>query len=225
MMSENSIDLIGRDGHRFQAFVARPSSPPLGGLVVVQEMYGVNEYLKDVCKFYASHGYVSVAPSLFDRHQSNLVFDYTESGHAHAQKLSKSWNLDLALDDIDCAKDAMGKLGKVGVVGFCWGGTLVWLAACRRTYACAVSFYGSLIPDFSSEIPTCPTICHVGDEDKTMPPERVNSFQEAQPSVPVYVYSGAQHGFDNENRSNRYNRDASENSRRRTLKLFSQFIG
>jgi carboxymethylenebutenolidase len=224
-VNQQILELRSRDGHTFEAFAARPDGGPLGGVVVVQEMYGVNDYLKSVCGFYASHGYHAVAPSLYDRYERSLVFDYTKTDHDRAQKLYKNWDFDLALDDLDCARDAVGGKGKVGIVGFCWGGTLAWLAACRRDYACAVAYYGSTTPDFGDEAPRCPVIAHVGDRDNTLPKERIDIFRSAQPDVPVYIYPGAQHGFDNRDRTSRFHECASQEARRRTVELFAQFVG
>ena len=129
------ITLTARDGHRLDAYIANPPGTAQGGVVVAQEMYGVNDYLRSVCDFYAGHGYLAIAPALYDRQQRQLVFSYGKEDHDRAQRLYKSWNLDNALDDLDAARDAVARAGRVGLVGFCWGGSLAWLAACRRDYA------------------------------------------------------------------------------------------
>src|SRR5262249_26071440 len=134
------VKLTSSDGHQLDAHIARPAGTPRGGVVVVQEMNGVNDYLRTVCEFYAAHGYMTIAPSLYDRRQPGLIFDYTKEDHDRAQQVYKNWNFDLALADMDAARDAVASAGRVGVVGFCWGGTLSWLAACWRDYACAVPY-------------------------------------------------------------------------------------
>lgn len=219
------VKLTASDGHQMDAHIARPSGTPRGGVVVVQEMYGVNDYLRTVCEFYAANGYVAIAPSLYDRRQPNLIFDYTTEDHDRAQHVYKNWHFELALTDMDAARDAIASAGRVGVVGFCWGGTLAWLAACRRDYACAVAYYGSMMPDLAAEQPRCPVIAHIGDKDTTLPPNRIADFQAAQPQVPVYLYAGAQHGFDNPDRKPRYDARAHQEARERTLAFFAAHIG
>ena len=218
------ITLTARDGHVLDAYLARPRDAVRGGLLVVQEMYGVNSYLRSVCDFYAAHGYVAIAPALYDRPQRELVFAYDKQDHDRAQRLYKSWNVESALDDLDAARDAVASAGNVGLVGFCWGGSLAWLAACRRNYACTVAYYGSMMPDFATEQPRCPVIAHIGDQDTTLPPERIAAFRASQPAVLVYLYPGAQHGFDNENRHGRYHAEACRAARERTLAFFTQHV-
>ena len=175
------ITLTARDGHHLDGYLARPPGTVRGGVVVAQEMYGLNDYLRSVCDYYAAHGYLAIAPSLYDRQERGLVFTYGKEDHDRAQRLYKSWNLENALDDLDAARDAVASAGKVGLVGFCWGGSLAWLAACRRDYACTVAYYGSMMPDFATEQPRCPVIAHIGDQDTTLPPERIDAFRASQP--------------------------------------------
>lgn len=217
--------LRARDGHELDAYVARPSGRVRGGLVVAQEMYGVNAYLRSVCDFHATQGYVAIAPALYDRTQRGLVFSYTKDDHDRAQKTYTAWNFDAALTDLDAAHDAIADAGKIGIVGFCWGGSLAWLSACRGSYAGAVAYYGSMMPDFSGEQARCPVIAHIGDRDTSFPLQRIAQFRAAQPSVPVYIYEGAQHGFDNENRTERYDAAAHTLARHRTLAFLAQHVG
>jgi carboxymethylenebutenolidase len=219
------IRLKSRDGHEPYAYLVRPSGRVRGGLVVGQEMYGVNAYLRGVCDFYAGHGYLTVAPSLYDRQQRGLTFDYTNEGHRVAQRTYTAWNLDAALDDLDAGRAAVADAGKVGFVGFCWGGSLAWLAACRKRYDGTVAYYGSMMPNFADEQPRCPVIAHIGDNDHTLPPEKVERFRKTQPSVPVYMYPGAQHGFDNADRAARYDAPAHTLARERTLEFLATHIG
>jgi carboxymethylenebutenolidase len=219
------IELVARDGHRLEAYLARPQGRPRGGLVVAQEMYGVNDYLRSVCDFYAARGYAAIAPALYDRRQRGLTFLYTKDDHDRAQQTYKNWDLDTALLDLAAAHAAVADTGKVGIVGFCWGGSLAWLAACRGNYDCAVAYYGSMMPEFAHEQPRCPVIAHIGDRDNTLPPEKVARFTAAQPAVPVYIYPGAQHGFDNENRAERHDAAAHKLARERTLEFLGRTIG
>jgi carboxymethylenebutenolidase len=219
------IRLRSRDGHELDAYLARPTGAMRGGLVVAQEMYGINAYLRAVCDFYAAQGYLAIAPALYDRKQRGLIYDYTAEDHDRAQHTYKAWDLTLALDDLEAAHAAVAEAGKVAMVGFCWGGTLAWLAACRRHYAGTVAYYGSMMPDLADEQARCPAIAHIGDRDTSMPMDRVAHFQARQPSVPVYIYAGAQHGFDNENRTPRYHAAAHRLARERTLAFLAQHVG
>jgi carboxymethylenebutenolidase len=219
------IRLTARDGHELDAYLARPTGDIRGGLVVGQEMYGLNDYIRGVCDHYASEGYLSIAPALYDRLEPGLTFAYTPADHDRAQRTYRTLELDAALDDFDAARAAVADAGRVGVLGFCWGGSLAWLAACRRTYDCAVAYYGSMMPDLAAEQARCPVIAHIGELDNTLPPERVARFRVAQPSVPVYIYQGALHGFDNENRTERYDAAAHGLARERSLEFLRRNIG
>ena len=219
------IRLRARDGHELDAYLARPSSRTRGGLVIAQEMYGVNDYLRSVCEFYAAQGYVAIAPALYDRKQRGLTYSYTKDDHDRAQKTYTAWNLDNAVADLDAARDAIADADRIGIIGFCWGGSLTWLSACRSVYAGAVSYYGSMIPDLADEQARCPVIAHIGDKDTSLPPARVAVFRAAQPSVPVFIYEGAPHGFDNENRTERYHPAAHQLARERTLAFLAEHIG
>jgi carboxymethylenebutenolidase len=217
------------DGHEPEAYLARPSSRIRGVIVIAQEMYGVNDYLRGVCDFYAAHGYVAIAPALYDRRERGLTFVYTKDDHDRAQQAYTTWNFDHALLDLAAAHAAIadaGKVGiKIGILGFCWGGTLAWLAACRQQFACAVAYYGSLMPDYANEQPRCPVLSHVGDRDTSFPVARIAQFRAAQPAVPFHIYQGAQHGFDNAKRVERYDAAAHALARERTLEFLGQHIG
>jgi carboxymethylenebutenolidase len=219
------IQITARDRHVLDAYLARPAGKPRGGIVLAQEMYGVTSYLRDTCDFYAVQGYLTIAPALYDRRQRNLVLEYNQENHDRAQMIYKNWNWEHALDDLDAGKNVVSEAGKVAIVGFCWGGTLAWLAACRRDYVAAVAYYGSMMPDFADETSSCPVIAHIGDQDTTMPQKRIDLFHQTQPNVPINMYPGAQHGFDNPSRTDRFHPESCHLARERTLEFLAQHVG
>jgi carboxymethylenebutenolidase len=219
------VRLRAHDGHELDSYLAQPAARPRGAVVIAQEMYGVNAYLRAVCDFYATHGYLAIAPALYDRRQRGMTFAYDEAGHDQAQRTYKAWDWSAALADLDAGRAMVAPAGKVGLIGFCWGGSLAWLGACRSAYAGAVAYYGSAMPDFAGEQPRCPVIAHIGDRDTTLAPARIAAFRAAQPSVQVHIYPGAQHGFDNENRADRFDPAAWRLARERTSAFFAQCLG
>jgi carboxymethylenebutenolidase len=216
--------LIASDGHQFEAYVVRPRGKPVAGVVIAQEMYGITDYLKDVCSFFAAHDFLAIAPALYDRRAPGLVFDYDKASHDRAQAIYKNWNFDEALMDLDAAKAHIAEAGKVGIVGYCWGGTLAWLAATRKDFGAAVAYYGSMMPDYANEQARCPTIAIIGTEDTTLPPDRIDLFRRAQPSIDVLLYPGAKHGFDNPLRVERYHPQACDEARAVTLQFLRQHL-
>jgi carboxymethylenebutenolidase len=217
--------ITARDGHVLDAYLATPAGKPSGGIVIAQEMYGITNYLRDTCEYYAAHGYLTVAPALYDRRQRGLVLGYSNEHHDLAQTIYKQWNWDHALDDLDAGKSVVNEAGNVAIVGFCWGGTLAWLAACRREYTAAVAYYGSMMPDFTGESARCPVIAHIGSADTTMPQQRIDLFRQAQPNIPIYMYPEAQHGFDNPSRADRFHKEACRLARERTLEFLARHVG
>lgn len=227
---DNMIRLTARDGHQLDAYRARPSGKIRGGVVIAQEMYGITDYLTSVCDFYAGHGYVAIAPALYDRKERNLVLAYDEGPqHNYAQELFNGWDWPAALVDLDAARaavaDAISQDGKVGIVGFCFGGSLSWMSACRYSYACAVAYYGSDMPKYIDETAKCPVLAQVGEKDKSFPADQIALFRKAHPEVEFVIHPGAPHGFDNPMRPARYHAEACQNGRAETLAFLARHIG
>lgn len=218
------ITLEAADGHRPAAWLATPSITPRAGLVIAQEMYGVNGYLRDVCAWYADHGYLAVAPALYDRVRPGLTFDYTEEDNARAKDLYRNYDWEHAMTDLEAARDFAARAGKVGIVGFCFGGSLAWMAACRSRFACAVSYYGGEINRYIGEDATCPVEMHVGDRDTALDADKIARFRDRHPEVPFHIYEGAAHGFDNPGRGARHHADAARAARARTLAFLSRHL-
>ena len=225
-----TICLTAADGFALDAWLARPVGRPRGGLVIAQEMYGVTDYLKRAVEFYAAQGYLAVVPALYDRRERGCVMAYNEAARDRVHDMYKAMDWDKSLLDLDAGRRYVAEAAgsqplKVGIVGFCWGGSLAWMAACRYDYQAAVAYYGSAMPDYADETPRCPVIAHVGDDDSSFPPTRVAAFRAAQPGVTVFTYPAAPHGFDNETRPARYRPEAHRLARERTLDFLARHIG
>ena len=209
------------DGFTFGAYHAAPATERNGGVIVLQEIFGLDEHVRSDVDRWASLGYEAVAPSLFDRREPGFLAGHDAAvmtvGIAHA----RATPLDQALCDIAACRDHLAPRGKVYIVGYCYGGSLAWLAACKLDgLAGASSYYGSLVKANADLTPRCPTIVHLGRLDAGIPADEVNAaVQDANPSVPVYIYEDAGHGFNNEDPT-RHNGAAAELARRRTLELF-----
>lgn len=192
------IKATAEDGHTFDAWRADPDrATRLGSIVVIQEIFGVNAHIRQVCDDFAALGYVAVAPALFDRVRRGVDLGYDEAGVTTGRALvgELGWNAPM-LDVAAAAKAAVGDQGgKAGVVGYCWGGSIAWLAVCRLDVACASCYYGRQIIDFVAEVPRAPVILHFGAEDPLIPLTTVHAIQRAKPAVPVFIYENAGHGF------------------------------
>ena len=225
---EHSIDITAADGHTFPAYLAKPEGPPRGGIGVGMEMYGVNGYLRSVCDDFAAAGYLCIAPALFERFEANLTLPYDDNGSIKGKDLSARTNHANTMMDVSAAADYLRGLVpeiRVAIMGFCFGGTVTWLAACRANFDAAIAYYGSDMCDYPDEAPSCPVICHVGDLDTAVPPEDVTRFQKARPEPHWFIYEGAPHGFDNATRPARYHPEATKLARERTLEFLAKEIG
>lgn len=218
------VRLQASDGHEVDAYVAEPDGKPWGGLVVIQEIFGVNQHIRSVADRFAQEGFYAVAPALFDRVQRNLELtdagEDMQKGMAAAQKI----NIDDAVKDVDAALQCAAKeTGKpAGVVGYCYGGTLAWLSATRLAPAAAVGYYGGHIARFAGEKPRVPVMLHFGKHDNHIPQADVEKVQAAHPEVEIYWYD-AGHAFNNDTRAS-YNEAAATEAMARTLAFFNRHL-
>jgi carboxymethylenebutenolidase len=219
-----AIELTASDGHRLQAYVAQPSGTPRGGLVVLQEIFGVNPHIRSVAEGYAGDGYVAIAPALFDRVERDVEIGYADADRQRGSALKAAAGNDKPLLDIAAAIQHASRFGKVGIVGYCWGGLLCWLSACRpEGLAASVPYYGGGMPDHAQLSPRCPVMAHFGELDAHIPLARVEAFRAAQPGVVVHLYA-AQHGFNCEQRA-AYDAPAAQLARERTLAFLREHVG
>jgi carboxymethylenebutenolidase len=215
-----SITLTANDGHKLGAYRAGPAGPPRGAIVVVQEIFGINSHIRSICDRLAELGYVAIAPALFDRTEPDFQSGYSPDEIEHARSFIANPDWDAFVIDVDAAREAVAAAGKVGVVGFCLGGTVAFLTATRLVGISAVSgFYGGRIDFFANETPHCAVQLHYGSEDYGIPMSNVESVREQRIDCEIYVYQGAGHGFNCDERES-YDPDASKRAWGRTLDLF-----
>jgi carboxymethylenebutenolidase len=197
-----TVKLRAADGFEPSAYVARPAGQPKGGLVVVQEVFGINGHIRRVADGFAADGFLAVAPALFDRIRPGLTLGYSQDEVQEGIKLKGQSSTDNALADIAAARDFAGEAGKVAVVGYCWGGFLTWLSAARLPgFAAAVSYYGGGIGTVAEERPRCPVLMHFGEKDHAIPLDHVEKVRAAHPAgVEIHVYP-AGHGFNCDERA------------------------
>jgi len=217
------VDLTASDEHKFKAWRAAPQGKAKGAIVVIQEIFGVNHHIRDVTERFAREGYLAIAPALFDRYQRDFDVGYGPEDRAKAMAFIPKLNIEKGLLDTEAARAAVAGVGKIGVVGFCFGGTVAWLGATRLTFDAAVAYYGGQIAALANEKPKCPVIMHFGEKDAHIPLSSVEQIKKAQPTVPVYVYD-ADHGFSCDERAT-FDKAAHELAWSRTTKFFRENVG
>jgi carboxymethylenebutenolidase len=200
------IRLKAKDGHELDAYVAEPNGAAKGGVVIVQEVFGVTNHIKRVADQYAAQGYKAVAPALFDRIQPDLTLEYSQvqKGLGYMQQLQ--WPNTLA--DVEAAANEARSAGSAAVVGYCWGGTVAHVAASELDLDAAVSYYGGGVAKMLDKKPRCPILYHFGDHDSSIPLPDIEKIKQANPTSPLFIYAGAQHGFNCDERASYSAKDA-----------------
>src|SRR3984893_7163583 len=202
--------IMARDGHEFQAWLAAAAGRPRGALVVIQEIFGVNSHIRKVTDGFAADGYTAIAPCLFDRVRRGIELGYSAAEMQEGSGYAKQLTPEDALRDLAAALAVVKHSGRAATVGYCWGGTLSYLAACQLPLACAVVYYGRVV-SYLDQKPRCPVMYHYGKEDRSIPLADVVRTKAANPHAPLFVYEGAGHGFNCE--------------RARTLDFLGRYVG
>lgn len=217
--------LTAADGHKLDSYVSRPNGKPKAGLVLVQEIFGVNAHIRSVADGFANDGFLVIAPALFDRIQPGVELAYESVDVQKAMSLASKIDIDKSLLDVGAAMgyaaENSGK--KVAVIGYCFGGTLAWLSAARLKPAAAIGYYGGRIGKYASESPVAPVMLHFGRNDAHIPGSEIEKVHAAHPDVQVFLYENAGHAFNRE-ASPGYNAKAAREARRHTLEFLKKHL-
>jgi carboxymethylenebutenolidase len=211
--------LMARDGHEFNAWLAAPSGPVRGALVIAQEIFGVNRHIRSVADGFAADGYVTIAPCLFDRIRRGIELGYSEAevqqGRGYRLQIPK----EKTLLDLTACINVIKRSGRVSIVGYCWGGTLAYIAACELPVFCAVSYYGGQIKDHLDKSPRRPVMYHFGEKDPHIPLSDIDKIRAADPNGIFHLYP-ADHGFNCDERGT-YDAASATLARERTLQFLN----
>ena len=211
--------LMARDGHEFNAWLAAPSGPARGALVIAQEIFGVNRHIRSVADGFAADGYVTIAPCLYDRVRRGIELGYSEAevqqGRGYRLQIPK----EKTLLDLTACINVVRHSGRVSIVGYCWGGTLAYLAACELPVFCAVSYYGGQIKDHLDKSPRRPVMYHFGEKDPHIPASDIDKIRAADPNGIFHLYP-ADHGFNCDERGT-YDAASATLARERTLQFLN----
>jgi carboxymethylenebutenolidase len=191
----DTITLTASDGHRLSAYRAGPPDARKA-LVVVQEIFGVNHHMRNVSDRFAAQGYAVLCPALFDRLRPGIELGYTADDVAQGRELRAQIANDKPMLDVEAAAAALPEGAKLGIVGYCWGGTVAWWGATRsKAFKASSCWYGGGIAGTATETPNCPVQMHFGEKDASIPMSDVEIIRQARKDVEIFVYPGAQHGF------------------------------
>lgn len=214
------VEITAADGHRLAAWLAAPRGKPRGGVVVIQEIFGITEQMKRCTERFAEAGYLAILPAMFDRKERGVTLGYTEfqKGGTLAMSIPEAQ----VLADAEAARHAVASAGKTAIVGFCWGGTVAYLAACRLPFDCAVSYYGSGVGRLAERMqPKVPVMYHFGAQDKFIPPATIAAIRTADATGEFHVYEGANHGFGCDDRES-YHAEATALAAERSLAFLAR---
>ena len=221
----STMKITASDGHEFSAYCAKPEGKPRGGLLVIQEFFGVNGHIRRVCDQYAADGYLALSPAIFDRVERDVELAYDEAGMNKGRELRAKLDLSKCMLDIQSTIDAAGSAGKVAALGYCWGGSLAYIASARLAgLACAVGYYGAQIAAHVDETPRVPVLLHYAEVDEYLPQSDIEKVRNAHPSIVIFQYPGTEHGFNCDDRRF-YEPKSAALARERTLAFLAANVG
>jgi carboxymethylenebutenolidase len=219
-----SIEVRAADGHSLSAYLAEPAQAPRGGLVVLQEFFGVNPHIRRMSDVFAAQGFAALAPALFDRLEPGIELAYDGPGMARGRELRAKLKLDDVLTDVQAAIGAAAAFGPVAVLGYCWGGSLAYLSATRLSgLACAVGYYGAHIAPYADERAKVPVMLHFAETDVYIPLADVKKIEAAHPGMPIFIYAGTDHGFNCDEREH-YEPKSAALAMQRSLEFISRHL-
>lgn len=219
-----TITLTASDGFKLGAYRADPAAPPKAAIVVIQEIFGVNSHIRNICDRLANKGYVAIAPAIFDRIEPDFQSGYSPDEVAVARKFVANPDWPAMLRDTQAAIDTVKDVGPVGVIGFCLGGSITYAAATKlKGLTAAVGYYGGAIVRFADDKPTMPTQLHFGEKDTGIPLADVETIKAKRPEVEIFIYPGAQHGFGCDERAS-YDKASSDLAWQRSLAFFGTHL-
>jgi carboxymethylenebutenolidase len=219
-----TVTLTASDGFRLGGYRADPASKPKGAVVVIQEIFGVNSHIRNICDRLANEGYVAIAPAIFDRIEPDFQSGYTPEEVAVARKFVAAPDWPAMRRDTQAAIDAAAGVGPVGIIGFCLGGSVAYVAATKLSgLSAAVGYYGGAVARFADDKPTVPTQLHFGEKDGGIPLSDVETIKARRPEVEVFVYPGAQHGFGCDERAS-YDKASSDLAWQHSLAFFGTHL-
>ncbi|GLR84019.1 dienelactone hydrolase family protein [Bradyrhizobium iriomotense] len=220
----HDIKLTASDNFQLGAYRADPTGAPKGAVVVIQEIFGVNHHIRSVCDRLAKEGYVALAPSIFDRTSPNFQSGYSPDEIAEARKFVANPDWAAMLRDAQAAIDAVKSVGPVGIIGFCLGGSIAYVAAARLSgLSAAIGYYGGAVVRFADEKPKVPTQLHFGEKDTGIPLTDVETIKGKRPDVEVFIYANAQHGFHCDERAS-YDKASADIAWPRSMAFFAEHL-
>lgn len=219
----STLQLLAADGNQLSAYVVKPEGTPRGAVVVVQEIFGVNSHIRRVAEQYAAEGYLAIAPALFDRLQKGVDLGYDAAGLQAGIELMMKTSNEGAIADVNAAIDAVSHAGRVGMVGYCWGGRVAYLSGCKTNVTAAVAYYGGGIAQLLTDTPRCPMLFHFGERDTHIPLTDVDKIRRAFPAGTYHLYP-AGHGFNCSDRAD-FDAASARLAFERTVEFFRKHIG
>lgn len=215
-----SLNIPTTRTHCIGGYLARPQGRPKGGVIVIQEIFGVTAHIRNVADRFAAAGYTALAPAFFDHLESGVELGYDKTGMERGKSLVAELGLDRAVEDVASAAEAISSAGRIGTVGYCWGGTVALLSALRLGLP-SVSYYGARNVPFLGEKPRAPVMFHFGEKDPSIPPEAVARHRELLPQMELYTYP-AGHAFNRDVDPHAYDEASAKLAWQRTLAFFDR---